>query len=127
MKLIDLINSMYKNKVPIGLRFTLRLKEFTLNTYEIRECDYGLMIWDLDNDGRFDSEEYLLDYLDYEVEIIEEKPKKIKRLEKRCECVRNGLFPTGFGREYYDKEDIIVKIEELRKATNYLLEKSDSE
>ena len=76
MKLIDLLNKMYKREVEIEFQFTLQYKEFTLNTYEIRECEYGLMIWDLDNDSRFDSNEYILDYLDYEV--IEEQFKTLQ-------------------------------------------------
>lgn len=81
MKFIDLINKMYKNQIEINFKFTLRYNEFTLNTYEIRECEYGLMLWDLDNDCRFDSAEYILDYLDYEVEIIEEN-KDIEDISK---------------------------------------------
>lgn len=73
MKLIDLINKIYKEEVEVGFQFTLRDKEFTKNTYEIRKCGLGLMIWDLDNDSRLDSNEYLLDYLNWDVEIIKEE------------------------------------------------------
>lgn len=69
---------------------------------------------------------FTLDELGNDVEIIEEKPKKIEHLEKRCECVRDGFFPTGFGREYYDKEDVANKINEIIDNLNYLIEKSDS-
>lgn len=79
MKLIDLINKMYKQEVEVGFQFTLRYNEFTKNTYETRKCDYGLMIWDLDNDSRFDSNEYILDFLDWNVESIK-KDKEIKTL-----------------------------------------------
>lgn len=69
MKFIDLINKMYKREVKVGYKFTLQYKEFSLNTYEIHECSYsyGLMIYDLDLDQRFDSAEYILDYLDWNV------------------------------------------------------------
>lgn len=80
MKFIDLINKIYKEEVEVGFQFTLRDKEFTKNTYEIRKCGLGLMIWDLDNDSRFDSNEYILDYLDWNVEIIEEE-KEIEELK----------------------------------------------
>lgn len=72
MKLIDLINKMYKREVKVGYKFTLQYKEFSLNTYEIQECPYGLMIYDLDEEQRFDSTEYILDYLDWNViEVLE--------------------------------------------------------
>lgn len=126
MKLIDLINKMYKNQIETGFKFTLRYKEFTLNTYEIRECEYGLMIWDLDNDCRFDSATYILDYLDYEV--VEEKPKKIDELDYRlsyavyyeCKCEIDKVMTLI--RPILENKN---KINELAKAVNYLLEKND--
>lgn len=72
MKLIDLINKMYKYNIEVGFKFTLQYKDITLNTYEIGECTYGLFIWDLDNEQRFDSCEYILDYLDWTVKEVEE-------------------------------------------------------
>ena len=72
MKLIDLINKMYKEEVKPGYTFTLQYKEFSLNTYEIQECDYGLMIYDLDSQQRFESVEYILDYLDWNVIEVSE-------------------------------------------------------
>ena len=83
MKLIDLINKMHKYDINVGFTFTLKYKEFTLNTYEIRECAYGLMIWDLDNEQRFDSCEYILDYLDWNVmKVVEIDPKYIRLKEE---------------------------------------------
>ena len=119
MKVIDLLNKMYKRDIEIGTRFTICYKEFTLNTYEIRECEYGLMIWDLDNDSRFDSNEYILDYLDYFVEIIE-ADKEIEELECEIECYRDGLNPIPIERRHYNQEKMGNKINELIKEVNKL-------
>ena len=72
MKLIDLINKMNKEEVKVGYKFTLQYKDISLNTYEIQECSYGLMIYDLDLYKRFDSAEYILDYLDWDVIEVSE-------------------------------------------------------
>lgn len=108
MKLIDLINKMYKREVEIEFQFTLQYKEFTLNTYEIRECEYGLMIWDLDNDSRFDSNEYILDYLDYEIIKIIEEEKEIEEL-----CIEKDINSNN----YYLIDKDIVKCQMARHST----------
>lgn len=117
IKIIDLLNLVYEKKAPKKIIYNNVLFDFDEenNDYQSK-AELYLFSW------LFESQE---EGLWLEVEIIEEKPKKIEEITIN----ENGTLGFSNGNwtaRNMDKE-FASKINEIVKTVNYLLEKSDKE
>lgn len=111
MKVIDiLVNIASKKEVPQKIKYGDIIWQFNGSTYEDKTQD-------LDSYKRYFFGKYNLNILNHEIEIIEEKPKKIKTIN-----FRNEKGETLIGANMWE---FYYRLNELRNAVNYLLEKSD--
>mgnify|MGYP001071255258 CR=1 FL=1 len=122
IKIIDLLNSVYEKKMPARILYKFCEYEFDKDENDYKNTD-GLLLF-----------EYLFKFerkaLFLEVEIIEEKPKKVNEAhyfysyseynEIKHEVDKVLYIVRGLNR----LED---KTKDLAKAVNYLLEKSDKD
>lgn len=112
MKVIDLLNLVYENKAPKKILY--------------KDCEYEFSsgINDYRNKDSLELFSYLfgneVQALFLEVEIIEEKPKKIAGIERLANYKGNTVIGANMWTFYY-------KLNELTKAVNYLLKKSDKD
>lgn len=119
MKVIDLLNIIAKDKLSDKSKIIFGDEVYTYNRdmkLLIRKghykAFYGFQLNDLVEIVKSDDE----------TEIIEEKPKKIDDLDFK--------YINSYGNISQHKaseKDIILKIHELTKAVNYLLEKGDKD
>lgn len=108
MKVIDLLNKIANNEeVP-------KIFKFDGCTYILKCEDVGCYRYEDIKDEKIFEERFILEELNNEIEIIEEKPKKIEEME--C-SVESWFTPSQADIE------IIKKVNELTKVVNYLLEK----
>lgn len=120
MKVIDLLNKIANSEeVPNKIKFHNNIFIFDKSdmTYYLENSDKNL----------FSICNYKI--LSDEVEIIEEKPKKIEKIQLKNECIidcdETGKHFIKTNRK--DRNIYITKINEIIDNLNYLLEKSDSE
>lgn len=118
MRIIDLLNEIANGEeVPKKIKWNYHIYIYDEQYDDYYEETTALFENEMNNG-------MLLKNLNDEVEIIEEveKPKKIEPLEFK--------YTNTFGNVSQHKaseRDIIDKINEISKAVNYLLEKSDKE
>lgn len=123
IKIIDLLN---KNEKP-------------------KKIKYKNYIWNLDKNGLYDCEDIaidldiylanvqvcdlrrnLIDVLNDEVEIIEERPKEIEKDIYNCHFKGNGsCYIESKGHEYDFPYYYVEKINEIIDKVNYLLKKEE--
>lgn len=124
IKVIDLLNSVYEKKAPARILYKFCEYEFNKDENDYKNTD-GLFLF-----------EYLFKFekkaLFLEVEIIEEKPKKIKLLEIEYEnkTTNNCYIKNENGTKCFltkHSKMIAEKLNELTKTVNCLLEKSDKD
>ena len=119
MKVIDLLNKIANNEeVPKEIMYKTHYWKYNKERNDYR---------DEDNDFVFSCSNYdIVGMLNYEIEIIEEKPKKIEELKSTIsyyftyEDERLTEDFSGISKHLITNID---KINELTKAVNYLLEK----
>lgn len=129
----------------------MKIKDFLELDNKPRKFEYKNYIWKREecldiyfNKEELDFETYLAsvqigdlvrsfnEVLNDEIEIIEDKPKKIKKIETRSCCGYTNIIDIDETGEHHfttNRKDIdiyIPKINELIEQVNYLLEKSDS-
>lgn len=115
MKVIDLLNKIANNEeVPREIKFNGELCSFDKEDKDYYCEEYGNIVWYL-----VDTRNNMNEVLDTELEIIEEKPKKIEEIYHCCMESENPEIQIIVDNINFMSD----KINELQKAVNYLLEK----
>lgn len=130
LTVIQLLNKIANNEeVPKKIKYNKKIYEYSQKDNRYHNVQGGLDLSSIFGDYNFN-------YLNDEIEIIEEKPKKIEEIEK-IEIIDDSLI--SFDDKLQDifiggcnakdiafaikNNEMINKINELQKAVNYLLEK----
>ena len=120
MKLIDLLVKIANNEeVPKEIRFRGELCSFDKEDKYYYCEEYGNIVWYLIDTNN------MVEVLNTEVEIVEEKPKKIETFNLMYPISKEYEGEIGVLVSIYNSilGKIDVNIQDLTKAVNYLLEK----
>lgn len=117
MKIIDLLNKIVNNEeVPKEIKLNGRLCSFDEEDKDYFCEEYGNIIWYL-----VDTSNNMNEVLYTDLEIIEEKPKKIEEIDI---CPLDTTCVSSVDRATRSNVNkLLEKVDELTKAVNYLLEK----
>lgn len=117
MKIIDLLNLVYEKKAPKKILYKYCEYEFE-ELYDDYKNKDGLYLFEY----LFTNEDYPLEK---EVEIIEDKPKKIELLNIEEYHTSNPLLAFNENAIELKINKLIENQKEIANKVNYLLEKSD--
>jgi len=116
MKIIDLLNLVYEKKAPKKIKYCDYTFELIKNTYYL-----------IGNSGHTLQDLFeIINCLNDEVEIIEDKPKKIEKIKMNGSEFYSEYIDSWIEKSKYDAygEYLSNKLNEAIDRVNYLLEKS---
>ena len=123
MKVIDLLNKIANNEeVPKEIKLNGRLCSFDNEDKDYYCEEYGNIVWYL-----VDTSNNMNEVLYTDLEIIEEKPKKIEKIDI---CPLDTTYQGVSSLDRATRSNVnklFEKVDELTKAVNYLLEKESEE
>jgi hypothetical protein len=119
MKVIDLLNKIANNEeVPKKIKYNKKIYEYSQKDNRYHNVQGGLDLSSIFGDYNFN-------YLNDEIEIIEEKPKKIETFNLMYPISKEYKGEIGALVSIYNSilGKIDANVQDLIKAVNYLLEK----